>query len=145
MRFTSFTDYSLRVLLHLALFPDRHVSVPDIAETFNMSQNHLKKVVAMLSREGMIETVRGRAGGIRLAKAPESISVGDVVRRSEEGFELADCPNCVLYQCCGLTRVFNEGTQAMITVFDSYKLSDLLQNGDAMRQRINLEDGLQKI
>lgn len=136
MRLTSFTDYALRVLIHLALYPDRMWSIAEIAHAHGLSHNHLTKVISLLSREGYLHTARGRSGGVRLARPADSITVGEVVRDTEDGFELADCPGCVLFQTCGLTAVFNEGARAMVAVFDGYRISDLLGAAPAMRRRI---------
>jgi Rrf2 family nitric oxide-sensitive transcriptional repressor len=142
LRLTRYTDYSLRVLIHLALNADRLCSIGEIARTYDVSHNHLMKVVNALAHDGFIETVRGRAGGMRLARPAEEITVGEVVRRTEEGFELADCSGCALSPACGLTGVLAEGMQAMMTVFDSYKISDLLTDRDTMRRLINRQPPL---
>src|SRR3546814_6501923 len=98
--------------------------------TYDVSHNHLMKVVNALARDGFIETVRGRSGGMRLARPADRITVGEVVRRTEEGFELADCSGCALSPACGLTGVLAEGMQAMMAVFDSYTIADLLTDRD---------------
>ena len=137
MRLTRYTDYSLRVLIHLALNDDRLCSIGEISRTYDVSHNHLMKVVNALAHDGFIETVRGRAGGMRLARAADTISVGEVVRRTEEGFQLADCSGCTLSPACGLTGVLAKGMQAMMAVFDSYTIADLLTDRDAMRRLMN--------
>ena len=142
MRLTRYTDYSLRVLIHLALHDDRLCSIGEIARTYDISHNHLMKVVNALGHDGFIETVRGRAGGMRLAREADSISVGEVVRRTEEGFQLADCSGCALSPACGLTGVLAEGMQAMMAVFDSYTIADLLTDKGTMRRLINRESPL---
>lgn len=142
MRLTRYTDYSLRVLIHLALNDDRLCSIGEISRTYDVSHNHLMKVVNALARDGFIETVRGRAGGMRLARPAEEITVGEVVRRTEEGFQLADCSGCALSPACGLTGVLAEGMQAMMTVFDSYKVSDLLTDREVLRRLMNRQSPL---
>lgn len=139
MRLTRYTDYSLRVLIHLALNDDRLCSIGEISRTYDVSHNHLMKVVNALAHDGFIETVRGRAGGMRLARPAKDISVGEVVRRTEEGFQLADCSGCALSPACGLTGVLAEGMRAMMAVFDSYTIADLLTDKDTMRRLINRE------
>jgi Rrf2 family transcriptional regulator, nitric oxide-sensitive transcriptional repressor len=134
VRLTRYTDYSLRVLIHLALNDDRLCSIGEISRTYDVSHNHLMKVVNALAHDGFIETVRGRAGGMRLARPPSAITVGEVVRRAEEGFQLADCSGCALSPACGLTGVFAEGMLAMLAVFDSYKIADLLVDHEVMRR-----------
>src|SRR3546814_14019938 len=91
------------------------------------------KVVNALARDGFIETVRGRSGGMRLARPADRITVGEVVRRTEEGFELADCSGCALSPASGLTGVLAEGMQAMMAVLDSYTIAYLLTDRDVMR------------
>ena len=142
MRLTRYTDYSLRVLIHLAINDDRLCSIGEISRTYEVSHNHLMKVVNALARDGFVETVRGRAGGMRLARAADEITVGEVVRRTEEGFQLADCSGCALSPVCGLTGVLAEAMQAMMAVFDSYKISDLLTDREAMRRLMNRESPL---
>lgn len=132
MRLTRYTDYSLRVLIHLALHEDRICSIGEISRTYDISQNHLMKVVNALAHDGFVETLRGRAGGMRLARAAKDITVGEVVRRTEDGFQLADCSGCALSPACGLTGVLQKGAQAMLAVFDSYTIADLLTDKATM-------------
>ena len=136
MRLTRYTDYSLRVLIHLALHDGRLCSIGEIARTYDISHNHLMKVVNALGRDGFVETVRGRSGGMRLARAPYLITVGEVVRRTEEGFEMAECSGCSLSPACGLTGVLAEGVAAMLKVFDTYSVADLLTDRALMHRLI---------
>lgn len=142
MRLTRYTDYSLRVLIHLALHDERLCSIGEIARSYDISHNHLMKVVNALAHAGFVETVRGRAGGMRLARPAAEISVGEVVRHTEEGFQLADCSGCVLSPACGLTGVLVQGMQAMLAVFDSYTIADLLTDPGAMRRLMDRQSPL---
>lgn len=142
MRLTRYTDYSLRVLIHLALHDERLCSIGEIARAYDVSHNHLMKVVNALARDGFVETVRGRAGGMRLARSADKISVGEVVRRTEEGFDLAECSGCSLSPACGLTNVLAKGVQAMMAVFDAFTIADLLTDRIAMRRLMNRESPL---
>ena len=132
MRLTRYTDYAMRVLLHLAAHPDRLCSIAEIARAYGISRNHLMKVVNDLGKAGYVASVRGRAGGIRLARPPESINVGAVVRHAEEGFDLVDCGQCVIAPVCGLTAVVHEALAAFLAVFDRYTLADLLGRPSAL-------------
>ena len=126
MRLTRYTDYALRVLLHLAAHPDRLCSVAEIARAYDVSQNHLMKVVHDLGKAGYVATLRGRSGGLRLARAPEEINVGEVVRHTEEGFDLVDCATCVIAPACGLTGVLGKALAAFMAVLDNYTLADIM-------------------
>lgn len=126
MKLTLFTDYAMRTLLYLGARPDRLCSIGEVAQAYRISQNHLMKVVNQLARTGYVESVRGRAGGIRLGRPPEEINVGALVRQTEDGFDLADCGGCVVAPACGLTGVLREALGAFMAVLDRYTLADLL-------------------
>lgn len=126
MRLTRYTDYALRVLLYLGTRPERLCSIPEMARAHGISQNHLMKVVHDLGKAGFVASVRGRAGGIRLARPPEQIIIGSVVRHTEEGFDLVDCGACVIAPACGLPAVLGEALTAFLAVLDRYSLADLL-------------------
>ncbi|MEN3976831.1 Rrf2 family transcriptional regulator [Emcibacter sp. SYSU 3D8] len=136
MRLTLYTDYALRVLIHLALHEDRLCSISEVSRAYDASHNHLMKVVNKLAHDGFVETVRGRSGGMRLARPAEQITVGDVVRHTEDGFSLADCSGCVLSPACGLSGVLAQGVAAMLKVFDGYTIADLLADKTTMRRLI---------
>ncbi|TAJ32283.1 MAG: Rrf2 family transcriptional regulator [Reyranella sp.] len=127
MRLTRYTDYAMRVLLYLGAQPDRVCSIGEIAKAYGISQNHLMKVAHDLGKAGYVEGVRGRSGGIRLAKPADRINVGAVVRQTEEGFELVECGSCLIAPACGLTGVLAEALAAFMTVLDRYTLADLLK------------------
>ena len=133
LRLTLFTDYAMRVLMHLAADPERQSSVGQIARDFAISRNHLTKVVHGLARAGYVASARGRGGGIRLARPASQIVVGEVVRRTEDGFELFDCASCLIAPACGLTPVVGEALAAFLGVLDRYTLADLVARKDAMR------------
>jgi len=126
MRFTRYTDYAMRVLLYLGGRPDALCSVPEIAKAYGVSQNHLMKVVHDLGKAGYVTSVRGRFGGIRLARPAEEINVGAVVRQTEEGFDLVDCGTCMIAPACGFTGVLHEALGAFMAVLDRYTLADLV-------------------
>ena len=133
MKLTLFTDYSIRVLLYLAARPDRRCSISEIAQAYRISQNHLMKVVNDLARSGYIDSVRGRGGGIRLGKQPKEINLGALIRHTEEGFDLVDCPSCVIAPACGMTSVLREAVSAFLDVLDSYSLADLVQKRENLK------------
>ena len=124
MHFTRHTDYALRLLLHLAAEPEAKGVIADVAEIHAISRNHLMKVVQQLARGGFIATQRGHGGGIALARAPERIHIGEVVRFTEPGTALADCTSCRIGPACGLSRICYEAQGAMLAVLDRYTLAD---------------------
>ena len=131
MRLTSFTDYTLRTLLHLGSNPGRLVTIQEIADLHTISKNHLMKVVHELGRNGVIETIRGRNGGFRLAHNPEDINIGAVVRQSESDFYMAECfdPDgnpCGLVKACSLKGVLTNATAAYLAELDRHTLAMLL-------------------
>lgn len=131
MRLKSYTDYALRVLMHLAAKPDRLATISDIARTYRISHNHLMKVVHDLRKEGYLDAVRGRTGGIRLARPATQISVGEVVRHTEAGFDLVDCGSCVISPACALTSALEEARTAFMAVLDGYSLASLVEERKA--------------
>ncbi len=126
MKLTRYSDYALRVLMHLAARPDRLASIGEIARTYRISHNHLMKVVHDLRKAGFVAATRGRTGGIRLARRPDDITVGEVIRHTEGGFDLVDCGSCVIAPACALTGALHEALGAFMAVLDGYSLADLV-------------------
>lgn len=130
MRLTTFTDYSLRVLMYLSLKGDELATITEIAECYSISRSHLMKVVYELGRLGYIETIRGKHGGMRLHHAPGDINLGAVVRNMENDFALTECfgddNQCRLTPACVLRGVVSEALESFLTVMDQYSLADLI-------------------
>ena len=140
MRLTVYTDYSLRTLLYLGMRgSDYLATIQEIADTYNISKNHLMKVTYDLGQHGYIETIRGRGGGIRLALDPKDINIGEVVRKTEEDFHLVECFNsesnlCKISPECQLKFALNQALKAYIAVLDSYTLADVLGSKNALAE-----------
>ena len=133
MRLTRYTDYSLRVLMYAGARGDRVSTIAEIARAYGISRDHLMKVVQELGRAGYLRNVRGRFGGILLARPAAEIVVGEVVRRTEADFELVECGSCVIAPACGVTGALREALDAFMSVLDGYTLDDLLtRRGDMM-------------
>jgi len=138
MRLTMYTDFSLRVLLYLGIKgTDELSTVQEISDKYNISKNHLTKVVHELGKMGLIETVRGRGGGIRLNVNPKQINIGETVRKTEDDFHLVECFNCETNQCvitpvCKLKDVLHEALAAYFKVLDSYTLADFVENNEGL-------------
>lgn len=126
MRLTAYTDYAMRVLIRLALQPERLTTIADIARDYDVSENHLMKVVHQLGVAGLIDTVRGRNGGLRLRKPPAAISVGRVVRLMEPDMDIVPCFNdssgCVIEPACLLKGALAEARDAFLAALDHYTL-----------------------
>lgn len=134
MQLTRFTDFSLRVLIHLGTHPDTQSTVAVLADEQGISRHHLTRVVHQLGVKGYIETLRGKGGGFRLARRPDQIRIGDVVRDMETGFELAECfrpgeTACRLLPACALKPALAEAGRAFLASLDRYTLADLLPPG----------------
>ncbi len=130
MHITRYTDYSLRVLVYLAVQQDRLSTIQEIADSYQISRNHLMKVVHQLNRKGYIETVRGKSGGMRLHRDPSSINIGVLVRETEQDLALVECHSsgggCVIAPVCGLKGVFTNALNAFLETLDEYTLEDVL-------------------
>ena len=131
MRLTSFTDYSLRALMFLATRPEHRATIAEIAAAFDISENHLMKVVHFLGREKLLTTSRGKYGGIALSQAPSAINLGRVVRITETSTLPAECfdrknNRCVITPVCQLKGVLMEAVKAFNATLDRYTLADLL-------------------
>jgi len=143
MKLTSFTDYSLRVLIFVAAQPERRATIAEIATAFAVSEHHLTKVVHFLGKEGWLATVRGKGGGMSLACAPEAVGVGDIVRRTEGAVQAAECfgdgsSNCVIAPVCRLRGVLGRAVDAFYAVLDGYTLADLAANRDEIVHALSL-------
>ncbi len=130
MHITRYTDYSLRVLMYLAAHNDRLATIRDIAESYDISKNHLMKIVQQLSAKGYIEATRGKNGGIKLAQAPKHINIGKLVRDIEQGSPLVECFGrdnvCVITPACQLKRVLAEALESFFKTLDRYSLADMV-------------------
>ena len=130
MRLTTFSDYSLRVLMYLAAAREKRATIAEIARAFAVSEHHLVKVVHLLGREGILLNTRGRRGGVRLARPAAEINVGEVVRLTEGGDMPAECfdrktNTCVLAGGCGLQRVLGEAVARFYAALGEYSVADL--------------------
>jgi len=140
MRLTVHSDYSLRVLMYLAAFPDRLATIEQIASAYRISNNHIMKVVQTLARHGFIETLRGRSGGIRLARPTQEITVGAVLRATEEDFYLVECfrPEnaCCITPVCRLKGALSDALDAYLDVLDEWTLAELVTSRKRLANRL---------
>ncbi|AKH19842.1 RrF2 family transcriptional regulator [Sedimenticola thiotaurini] len=130
MRLTTFTDYTIRVLIYLAQNREKLTTVGELANSYRVSRNHLTKVVHYLGQQGYIETLRGKGGGIQLALSPNAINIGKLIRQTERNSVLVECfksenCGCKIRPVCRLTGVLAEAQEAFYQVLEAYTLADL--------------------
>ena len=130
MRLTTLSDYALRVLLYAAASGDRLITIEETARVYKISRAHLMKVVNILTRSGFLKGVRGRAGGFTLARSPDAINIGAVMRTTEPDFALVECfatgNQCIVTGCCKLPAILNEALTNFVATLDRYTLADLM-------------------
>jgi len=132
MRLTTYTDYALRTLMYLAVNRERLVTIQDIASLHSISKNHLTKVVHHLGQLGLVVTIRGRNGGLKLGHEPADIVIGAVVRQTETDFHMAECfhrenNHCVFASACVLEDALGEATAAYLKVLDGLTLEQVVR------------------
>jgi Rrf2 family nitric oxide-sensitive transcriptional repressor len=147
MRLTLQTDYALRMLVYVALRDGQPSRVTDVASSYGISRNHLLKVALRLGKLGYLTTLRGRTGGIALARRPQDINLGDVVRQMEDGFVLVDCMRaeggtCAISPACRLKGVVGKALEAFLSVFDDYTLADIAGNQAELAELLALRRGV---
>jgi len=144
MRLTVYTDYALRLLTYLAVKDDGLATIAEVAESYDVSRNHMLKVAHQLGVAGYVETVRGRTGGLRLARPAADINLGDVVRNTEQDMALVPCMSpadaaCAIRPSCLLKRALGRATAAFMDVLDEYSLGDLVKPRHALRNLLEIE------
>ncbi|WMC10055.1 Rrf2 family transcriptional regulator [Oceanimonas pelagia] len=135
MKLTTYTDFGLRALMYLATLPRGELtSVARVSALYDVSRNHMVKVINQLAREGYIHALRGKNGGIRLAKEPKDINVGRVIRLLEHNLRGIDCgsPACQLVPACRLRNALGQAMEAFLQVMEGYTLADLVGNRDEL-------------
>lgn len=143
MRLTSFSGYTLRTLIYLGLRPNQLCTIDEIAEAYDISANHLMKVVQQAAQAGEVYTVRGQRGGMRLARAPEAINIGTVLRRTEPDLHIAPCfgsgIECCIQPACVLQGALGDALAAFLAVLDGMNLADLIRPKRQLSGLLRLE------
>ncbi len=145
MHLSTFTDYALRVLIYAAARAPEQVSLTELAEAYGISRNHLIQVVRKLAHLDYLDTTRGRGGGIRLGRPAESITVAEIVRATEPGFEMAECfqkkgaNRCRLTPVCTLRGVLADATEAFLGTLEATTLAEIV--ADRRKVLAALESG----
>ena len=144
MKLTTFTDYSLRVLIYLAVQPGQRATIAQIAQAFDVSEHHLVKVVHFLGKQGWLANVRGKGGGLELGVLPDNLRVGRVVRAAEGGDVMAECfgesgGDCHIAPNCRLRGVLGEAIDAFYAVLDRYTVEDLVNNRNQLARMLFID------
>lgn len=143
MRLTKQTNYAVRMLMYCAA-NDGHLSrIPEIAKSYGVSELFLFKILQPLTKAGLVETVRGRNGGVRLGRPADKINLLEVIRVTEDSFAMAECfengvPDCPLVDSCGLNSALSKALKAFFDVLAQYTIDDLVRS----RPQINFLLGI---
>jgi Rrf2 family transcriptional regulator, nitric oxide-sensitive transcriptional repressor len=142
MYLTRKTDYTMRLLIHLALQPGESATIQEIAERYGISRNHLMKVANRAVQAGYVEAVRGRAGGLKLSRRPREIGIGQVLRTMED-WKIVECfepasNRCPITGACGLQSILKEALDAYFAVLDQYSLADVVRRKTLLVQLLGL-------
>jgi Rrf2 family nitric oxide-sensitive transcriptional repressor len=141
MRLTTLTDFSLRMLIHLAVNPTGRATIAEVAGGYGISENHLMKVAHQLGQAGYVATLRGRGGGLQLARPAAAITVGEVVRRMEPDMDIVPCfgeGNCAILPACRLKHAMQKAQEAFLAVLDRVTIEDLAQPGAELRSLLGI-------
>jgi Rrf2 family nitric oxide-sensitive transcriptional repressor len=149
MQLTQYTDYALRTLIALGVARPAMLTVAEISSAYGISRHHLVKVAGQLAGSGYVETVRGKGGGMRLARDPKQIRVGDVVRRMEAELGLVEClrsdgGNCVIVPSCRLKGMLRRATEQFLVELDAHTLADLVQQRAPLGQLLGIAVSVQR-
>ena len=143
MRLARMTDYAIRMLMYVAQHPDRLCTIAEVAEVYDISQNHLMKITNQLALDGWLETTRGKGGGIRLARPASQIVLGDVVRTMEPDFFIVECfstgNSCLLTGNCGLTGIMDGALRPFMDHLDAHSLADVLPPAPGAAKPIRIQ------
>lgn len=139
MQLTQFTDYSLRTLIYVAIRDGETCTIAEIAESYNISKNHLMKIVHRLGKLGILKTLRGKGGGLLLSAKPEQLNLGELVQKLEPNFFIAECfdtsnNKCVIAPACQLKKFLYEASTSFIQTLCKYTLHDVIKNKNELSQ-----------
>ena len=146
MKITRYTDYALRVMVYLANAPEGLVAIHTLAQACDAPENHIMKVTPTLVRGGFVKSMRGRGGGLKLARPPEEIRLGDIVQVTEGKLDLGDCAECTLTDCCKVKRALAQAGDAFLAALNEYRLSDMLgQSPQSIGRQLSATNSLLRL
>ena len=131
MQLSLHADYALRVLIYAGTYPDRMVKTQEISDAYGISKHHLVRVIQTLAEHGYVRIHAGRTGGVTLAREPQTIHLGEVIRHAEPNLRLAECfeaqnNTCPIAGVCGLKRILNEALSKFLSTLNAYTLADIV-------------------
>ncbi len=143
MHLTRHSDYTMRLLIYLAVQPDATPTIQEIADHYRISRNHLMKVANRAVQAGYVEGMRGRAGGLRLARPLKQINIGQVLRATEN-WDLVECfdtesNHCAISGGCGLQPILRRALEAYLATLDRYSLADVVARRPLLIQLLDLK------
>ena len=143
MRLTKQTNYAIRIMMYCAANEGKLSQIPEIASAYNLSEAFLFKILKPIVKHGFVESIRGRNGGIRLARPSAEIKLSEVVRITEDNFAMADCfdadgTDCPLLDHCGLNSALKEALDAFFAVLDKYTINDIANNHSRIDKLLGL-------
>jgi Rrf2 family iron-responsive transcriptional regulator len=145
MRLTRQTNYAIRILMYCTANQGQLSRIPEIAAAYSVSELFLFKILQPLVENGLVQTVRGRNGGVRLGKPANEITLFDVVRATEESFAMAECfendaTDCPLIDSCSLNEALRKALGAFFEVLESYTIEDLVKARPSMRNLLGIDE-----
>ena len=143
MRMTFHTDLGFRTLVYLASAAPNGATIQQIAEAYDVSEHHLRKVSLKLTKIGLVDSIRGKGGGLKLAMDPSAISIGWAIRQLETDFAIAECmgvepQKCVIAVNCGLQSIFVEALRSWFKVLDAYTLADAIKGSKRLTKLLQM-------
>lgn len=144
MRLSKQTNYAVRTLVYCAVNEPELSRVADVAKAFGISDMFLFKIILPVTRNGLLETIRGRRGGIRLARPAETINLLDVIRLTEDGFALSECftherETCPFRDRCAYTSALDRALQAFFSILSEYTIADLAGDPNALKSTLGID------
>jgi Rrf2 family nitric oxide-sensitive transcriptional repressor len=141
MRLTQFTDYSLRVLIYLALRPKERTTIDQLTNAYDVSRHHIRSVVHHLAKLGYIHFTQGKGGGLTLALNPEQISIREIIENTENDFHIVECFNpegnaCPIEPLCVLKQALSEASKHFLETLEDYTIEDLVENKKRQLSRL---------
>jgi Rrf2 family nitric oxide-sensitive transcriptional repressor len=142
LQLTQKTDYAIRTLVFLALHRTRRVPAREVSEAFGISYHHVVKAIQILVSEGWVDSKNGKGGGLELKREPETLSLGEVVRVTENHFNMLECfdpetNTCCLFKVCAIKGAIKKAQLAFLKTLDNITLAQVSANKDQLSSALS--------